>query len=116
MLKLCRVDLERIQEVLEGIEKYKEAVIREINPKKIILFGSFARGDVNEGSDVDLIVITDWKESFLDRIKRLLELNKFGIPVEPLGYTEKEFEEMVREGNTFIMQVLEEGRIIYQRE
>lgn len=114
MFKLCRVDLKKIEKIFEDIEKYKQVVIKEINPKKIILFGSFARGDINEGSDVDLIVIADWKESFLERIKILLELNKFKIPLEPLGYTEEEFEKLIKEGNSFILRVLNEGKIIYQ--
>ncbi|MEM2554560.1 MAG: nucleotidyltransferase domain-containing protein [Nitrososphaerota archaeon] len=114
MFKLCRVDLKGIQKIFEGIENYKKIVIKEINPKKIILFGSFARGDINEGSDVDLIVIADWKEDFLERIKILLELNKFKIPLEPLGYTEEEFEKLIKEGNSFILKVLNEGKIIYQ--
>jgi len=114
MFKLRRVDLKKIEKIFEDIEKYKQVVIKEINPKKIILFGSFARGDINEGSDVDLIVIADWKESFLERIKILLELNKFEIPLEPLGYTEEEFEKLIKEGNSFILRVLNEGKIIYQ--
>ncbi|MEM2083922.1 MAG: nucleotidyltransferase domain-containing protein [Nitrososphaerota archaeon] len=114
MFKLCRVDLKRIKKIFEGIEKYKQIVIKEIKPKKIILFGSFARGDINEGSDVDLIVIADWKEDFLERIKILLELNKFKIPLEPLGYTEEEFEKLIKEGNSFILKVLNEGKIIYR--
>jgi len=31
----------------------------------VILFGSFARRDINEGSDVDIVVIADFKEQFL---------------------------------------------------
>ncbi|MEM2886130.1 MAG: nucleotidyltransferase domain-containing protein [Thermoproteota archaeon] len=90
--------------------------MRELKPDRIILYGSFARGDVNEGSDVDLIVITDWKEDPLERIGKLLELNKFNIPIEPLGYTEEEFERLIEERNPFILQVLDEGKVIYQAE
>ncbi|MBO3802840.1 MAG: nucleotidyltransferase domain-containing protein [Candidatus Brockarchaeota archaeon] len=98
------------------MERYKEALVRELKPDRIILYGSFARGDVNEGSDVDLIVITDWKEDPLERIGKLLELNKFNIPIEPLGYTEEEFERLIEERNPFILQVLDEGKVIYQAE
>ena len=41
-----------------------ETVIKALNPEKIILFGSFARKDFNEGSDIDLIVVNDWEENF----------------------------------------------------
>jgi predicted nucleotidyltransferase len=37
-------------------------VVKEIRPEVVILFGSFAKGDFNEGSDVDAMVIADFKE------------------------------------------------------
>ncbi|GBC75255.1 hypothetical protein HRbin06_00571 [archaeon HR06] len=113
MHKLCRIDINRIEEINERIEKYKEKVVEKIKPEKIILFGSFARGDINEASDIDIIVIADWKEGFLDRIKVLLDLNEFKIPIQAIGYTQGEFEEMVKRGNQFILKVKEEGKIIY---
>jgi predicted nucleotidyltransferase len=111
MLKLCRVDLERSKEVFEGIDRYKERVIRELDPAAILLFGSFARGDIHEGSDVDMIVIANFTEGFLDRIKTLLDLN-VGLPLEPIGYTPEEFKRMKEQGNPFILDVLREGKVI----
>jgi len=88
-------------------------VVRELKPKSIILFGSFARGDINEGSDVDLVIIADWHQDFLDRIKVLLDMNEFGLPLEPVGYTEEEFDQMAKEGNRFIREVMTTGRVLY---
>ena len=116
MLKLCNINIDRSEEVFDRIARYKEKVVRELNPKRVILFGSFARGDFNEGSDVDLIVIGDWKQDFLDRIKVLLDLNRFGLPLEPVGYTEEELEKMLAEGNRFITEVLTTGKVIYRRQ
>jgi len=114
MRKLCRVDIGRSEEIFEKIERYKEKVVRELAPIAIILFGSFARRDINEGSDVDLIVIADFEEDFLDRIKLLLDLNdEKRLPLEPIGYTPEEFEMMRREGNPFILEVLEEGEFLH---
>ncbi|MBC7128617.1 MAG: nucleotidyltransferase domain-containing protein [Thermoplasmatales archaeon] len=115
MHKLCRVDIKRSKEILEGIEKYKEKIIKILKPEKIILFGSFARGDFNEGSDIDIVVIAEWKENFLDRIKILMDLNDYSLPVEAIGYTKEEFEKMKEEKNPFILNILEEGKIIYEK-
>jgi len=87
MLKLCRVDLERSKEVFEGIDRYKERVI------------------------MDMIVIANFTEGFLDRIKTLLDLN-VGLPLEPIGYTPEEFKRMKEQGNPFILDVLREGKVI----
>jgi len=67
MLKLRRVDIERSEEVFERIRRYAESVVESLSPHAVILFGSFARRDINEGSDVDIVVIADFKEPFLDR-------------------------------------------------
>jgi uncharacterized protein len=47
------------------IEKIKQQIIDKFNPVKIVLFGSIARGNYNEGSDIDLLIV---QESVADRI------------------------------------------------
>jgi hypothetical protein len=114
--KLCRVDIRRSQKIFEKIERYRDRVVRKLNPRAIILFGSFARGDINEGSDVDIVVIANFKEPFLDRIKTLLDLNdRIGLPLEPVGYSPDEFRKMRLENNRFIEEVITRGKLIYGR-
>lgn len=114
MLKLCRVNIERSDEIFRKIEEYVEEVVKSLNPYLVILFGSFAIGDINEGSDIDILVVADFEENFLDRIKKLMDMNKFRIPIEPIGYTLEEFNEMKNRKNAFIMEVLEKGRVMYK--
>ena len=116
MLKLCRVDIERSEEVFDSIDRYVNKLVEELSPQKIILFGSFARGDINEGSDVDLIVVADWEEAFLERVKVLMGLNTFKIPIEPIGYTEEELRASIEAQSPFILQVLEEGKVLYETQ
>lgn len=112
---LRRIDIERSGEVYKRIEDYVGEVAERLDPELIILFGSFGEGDVNEGSDIDLLVVADFKEGFLDRIKALMNLNRFGIPVEPIGYTPEEFEEM-KGKNPFIEEVLRKGKVLFRKE
>ena len=114
MLKLCRVDIERSEEIFRKIEEYVEEVVKGLNPYLVILFGSFATGDINEGSDVDMLVVADFEENFLDRIKKLMDMNKFRVPIEPIGYTLKEFNEMKKRKNAFIIEVVEKGKVMYE--
>jgi len=114
MLKLCRVDIKRSDEIFRKIEDYVNEVVKNLNPRLVVLFGSFAIDDINEGSDVDILVVADFKESFLDRIKKLMDMNAFRIPIEPVGYTPKEFDEMKKRRNPFIMEVMEKGKVMYK--
>jgi len=114
MRKLCRVNIERSGEVFKKIDDYVGEVVRKLSPDLVILFGSFATGDINEGSDIDILVVADFKKDFLDRIRTLMDLNTFKIPVEPVGYTPEEFNRMKNRKNPFIMEVLEKGKIMHK--
>lgn len=89
--------------------------LKEYEPRQVILFGSYARDDVNEGSDIDLIIIKDTEDGFWERIEQVLELCKDYPTLEPLVYTPKELEKMVAEGNDFILTALEEGKVLYEQ-
>lgn len=91
-------------------------IIRDYRPKKIIVFGSFARGDVHQGSDLDLVIIKNTKEKFLRRMDAVLDLCDGEIAVEPLIYTEAEFRKMLEEGNDFLETVSKEGKVVYERQ
>ncbi len=97
---------EELDRILAGLCRYR--------PQKVILFGSFARGDYHALSDVDLLIIKETDRSFVERIGDVLALCDYSIPLEPLVYTPEEFEQMRREDNPFIEQVLREGRVIYE--
>ncbi|MEK6964110.1 MAG: nucleotidyltransferase domain-containing protein [Nanoarchaeota archaeon] len=80
---------------------------RKYKAERIILFGSRARGDHHEGSDVDLILIKKTNQRFTDRIEHVLRIYPGKEPLEPLVYTPEEWKEML--GRDFIQGILEEG-------
>jgi predicted nucleotidyltransferase len=100
------------------IELITECIVREYQPDKIILFGSWARGDADKKSDIDLLVISDREES-LPRYKRGLDvrllLSQFQAPKDILFYTHKDVERWRDVPHTFVNTVLREGRVLYER-
>ena len=110
MHKICRIDISRSEELPGKIKSFVEKLTSRINIKKVYLFGSVACNDLNEGSDIDLAIIGDFKERFLDRADRILEMTE--LPIEPLCYTENEFEEMKRKGNPFVKEILK-GKLLF---
>ena len=116
MHKICNINLDQRGQIFNQIEEYCQEVVSKLNPQAIILFGSFASGDINEASDIDIMVIADFEQSFLDRIGLLLDLNYSGLPIEPIGYTVEELEKMKQAGNPFIGEAMAKGKVLYQKE
>ena len=93
--------------VIEQVRDLARKIRARRHVSAVILYGSFARGDFHEGSDVDLIIVGDFRERFHKRAAAILDLTD--LPVEPICYTEEEFAELVRSANPFIREALAEG-------
>lgn len=92
-----------------------EQIIQELDPERIIVFGSMARGDVHQDSDLDLLIVKETDRPFLQRIDDVLAVLQTDVPVEPLVYTPTELRRLREEGRDFIETILEEGRVVYER-
>ncbi len=108
------------KEIDERLEQVKKELInsdkQKLNVKKIMLFGSFARDKHRpRSSTMDLLVIADTTLDFIDRIHYVRLLTKGGVPIiEPIVYTEKEFEQMTQdEAEGFLETAIDEGRVIW---
>ncbi|NKB23309.1 MAG: nucleotidyltransferase domain-containing protein [Kiritimatiellae bacterium] len=84
--------------------------------ERIILFGSYARGDARENSDVDLVIVA---KSSLPRFKRSRQLYKLFKPypfgMDLLVYTPEEIERGKRSPIAFVSNMLREGKVLYVR-
>ncbi|HEY9114417.1 MAG TPA: nucleotidyltransferase domain-containing protein [Bacteroidales bacterium] len=100
----------------EKISEIVNKITSGYNPDKIILFGSYASGNPNEDSDLDLFVI---KKSDLPRPQRTMQVRKmlFGsmIPIDLIVYTPKEVDESMANKYSFVNEVLKTGKTLYER-
>ena len=87
--------------------------IKQMGAEKIILFGSLAKGGITANSDIDLIVVKNTKERFLDRLEALYKECAPPVAVDILCYTPEEFKDMCK-WSSFIKRVIEEGRVLYE--
>jgi predicted nucleotidyltransferase len=84
-----------------------------LRPEKVILFGSQARGEQDEWSDVDLIVVYETDKRFLDRLEELYAMWDLPLAVDILAYTPQEFARMSRE-SAFVADAAANGRIVFE--
>jgi predicted nucleotidyltransferase len=101
-----------MQQVMENLKTISARLKSEYRADKVILYGSYARGDATEDSDIDLLIIAPTKERFYERmatVRRLIRDLRRGIPVAPLVLTMEEIENRKGRGDQFIKQILETG-------
>lgn len=87
-----------------------------MGPTRIIVFGSSARGEDDQLSDLDVIVVAERVPTrFLDRIAAAYDLIDPRYALDIFIYTPREYEEMRGAGNPLIETAETEGRVIYER-
>lgn len=101
-------DHQRLAAIIEGLAS--------LEPVKILLFGSTARGDAGPWSDLDVIVVaTRVPERFLDRIALAYDLLDPHYALDILIYTPEEYRRMFDDGNPLITAAEEEGQVVHAR-
>ena len=78
------------QQITERIKAIAERLKKEYHAKKVILFGSYARGEATDDSDVDLFIIAPTNKRFFKRmttVRRLIRDLRNGLPVAPRAYS-----------------------------
>ncbi len=100
------------------LERFIEVASEEFDAEKMIIFGSFARGQagrIHEWTDLDLVVVAETGLPFHQRIKQLLERVRPKVGVDVFVYTPAEWERMKSERAFIKEEVLKKGRLVYER-
>jgi predicted nucleotidyltransferase len=98
----------------EMIERAGRALIDAAPvPAKVILFGSRARGDGDDRSDFDFLVIEDKVENRLTEEIRLRRvLRDFGAPVDVIVLDTALAERRAKVPGTMVHRAFREGRVV----
>ena len=101
-------DTERL--LAEMVTRIRQA----LQPERIILFGSRARGTAHANSDFDLLVIKDSDQPRYRRSARLYSiLADLPAEVEIIVYTPEEVREWSAVPEAFVTTALEKGKVLY---
>ncbi len=102
----------------EKILKEIKDILRKIQPDKVIVFGSYAKGEVHRDSDIDLVIVlnkTGLSSNYRELLKNRMEINRLlreirsKIPMDILVYTKDEWKLLLKSGGSFFKEINRTG-------
>jgi uncharacterized protein len=98
----------------EVIRELARRIVERFQPKRVILFGSYAHGAPRPESDVDLLVIMDTplREPQQAMLIRQYLNPLFGLDL--IVYTPANFARRLALGDSFLREILEQGQVLYE--
>jgi predicted nucleotidyltransferase len=102
------IDEQTLQEIVRR-------VVTVARPSRLILFGSYGRGDADAGSDLDILVIQPKVDNQYEEMIRLHRiLGQVGVGVDVLVYSEAEYRRRSQVPGTVLYWARKKGRVLYE--
>jgi predicted nucleotidyltransferase len=98
----------------KAIDQVVEQIVDKLKPQKIILFGSYARGNPRPESDVDMLVVMDTSLKEVQQAIQICQQIEYRFGLDLIVHTPKYLSERVKMGDWFLRDVLKEGKVIYE--
>jgi predicted nucleotidyltransferase len=96
-------------DALNIAQKYANVLMAKYNNIQIILFGSYAKGNYNDDSDIDIAVVFKDYSNLIDMQLELMRLRrKIDSRIEPHPFREREFEP----SNPIVNEIIKYGHEI----
>jgi len=98
---------------LGDIRQVVERIAALFQPRRVILFGSYAAGTPTPDSDVDLLVEMETKLRSVEQAVAIRRAVDFPFPTDLLVRTPQQIAERLALGDTFWRDVVTEGMVLY---
>ena len=105
------------QERESAISRIVQRLRVEYQPERIILFGSHVEGTADTDSDVDLLIVKQTTDRFIDRwttVRRILSDPTRRFALDTLVLSPQELRERLARGDQFLQHIVDHGRVMYE--
>jgi uncharacterized protein len=99
---------------METIREYSRRIGREFQPRRVVLFGSHARGTATDDSDVDLLVIMPFEGKPWKAATQIRERVRPGFPLDLIVRTPQQVSERLTRGDTYLETLMREGVVLHE--
>lgn len=100
----------------EKLKEITDRIVKDFQPQKVVLFGSYAWGEPTINSDIDLLVIKETNRSTRDIAKEIDgSIFPRPFPIDLIVNTPQQVEKRVEIGDFFITNILNKGKVLYAK-
>jgi predicted nucleotidyltransferase len=96
------------------IRELTSQIVRQFSPERIILFGSYAYGQPDNDSDVDMLVVLRFKGKPVRKAIEIRNSVNAGLPLDLIVRTPEQVAERISQNDWFMREILERGRTLYE--
>ena len=95
--------------------------ISDMNPRRVIVFGSGVKGSVGNDLDLDLAVVFDDEGDEFDRLETTLSIRRrirqinAEVAIDIVVYTESEYRRLATQRSFLLSEIIDRGRIVYEK-
>jgi predicted nucleotidyltransferase len=100
---------------LKDIQELADRIAREFDPERIILFGSYARGNPTPDSDVDLLVMLDFEGKGFWKSLEILNRVDPRFLADVLARRPDDTARRYADGDPLVRDALDHGKVLYER-
>lgn len=97
-----------------GLPAFIREVVRKFRPAKVVLFGSHARGTAGPGSDVDLLVLMNFRGLPARQALAIRRAVPRGFPLDLVLRTPAQASRALRQGDPLLREALGCGKVLYE--
>lgn len=96
------------------IRDFVRSLVAQFRPERVILFGSYAKGRPRPDSDVDMLVVLDFKGKNLHKAVEIIATLQPRFGVDLILKTPKQIDERLRSHDIFLKDVTRNGKVLYE--
>lgn len=98
----------------QRIEEYVGEVVRQFQPERVVVFGSYAWGEPRDDSDVDLLVVMAHSGAAAEQAARIRRAIRAGFPLDIVVRSPAAVRKRLAMGDGFLRDILEKGKVLHE--
>lgn len=105
---------QRQQILKDELARMVTVIASDYKPLRVIVFGSYAKGEIGQWSDLDIAIVKSTNKRFLDRSREVARIADAKVATDFLVYTPQEYEHLCQTNSFVRDEISLKGKVLYE--